>query len=149
MRLTTETKIIGIIITLTIMIIIGGVFLFPKQSDSSVPTDQIVAEKGLHWHPKLEIYVKGQKQEIPAKIGLGAVHGKIHTHTEDAKDGVIHMEMSGLVRKEDTKLGKFFLAWGKDINFGGNPKMTVNGKENMDLNNYLMKDGDNIEIRYE
>lgn len=149
MRLTTETKIIGALILMTIVIVIGGVFLFSKQSSKTVLKDQVVAENGLHWHPKLSIFIKGKKQEIPENIGLGAVHGKIHTHTEDAKDGVIHMEMSGLVLKEDTKLGKFFLAWGKDFNFGGQPKMTVNGKENMDLNKYLMKNGDNIEIRYE
>ncbi len=149
MTLTTETKIIGALILMTVVIVIGGVFLFSKQSNKTVLKDQVVAENGLHWHPKLSIFIKGKKQEIPDNIGLGAVHGKIHTHTEDAKDGVIHMEMSGLVLKEDTKLVKFFLAWGKDFNFGGQPKMTVNGKENMDLNKYLMKNGDNIEIRYE
>ena len=32
---------------------------------------------------------------------------------------------------------------------GGTVKMLVNGKENAEFENYLMKDGDKIEISYE
>lgn len=148
MKLNTETKIIGGILVFTVAIITGAVVLLTKP-EPKIPPEQIIAKNGLHWHPKLTIYIKGEKQEIPTDIGLGAVHQPIHTHKEDYKDGVVHMEMSGVVTKEQTTLGNFFRIWGKDFNFGGNPKMTVNGKENMDLNNYLMKNGDNIEIRYE
>ncbi len=157
--MTTEHKVIGGIALVTIVILVGAVFLLSKGNEQSVPQDQIVANNGLHWHPKLAIYIKGQKQEIPANIGIGAVHQKIHTHDEDAKDGVVHMEMQGVVTKDDTKLGNFFRIWGKDFNSTqifdkkngalGTVKMTVNGKENTEFENYKMRDGDQIEIKYE
>lgn len=157
--MTTEKKVIGGIALLTISILIGGVFFLSKGSESSVPPDQVVANNGLHWHPKLTIIIKGQKQELPANIGLGAVHQKIHTHDTDAKDGVVHIEAQGVVTKDDTKLGNFFRIWGKDFNSttildkkngqDGTVKMLVNGKENTEFENYMMKEGDNIEIRYE
>lgn len=157
--MTTERKVIGGIILLTVAILIGGVFFLSKGSNSSVPSDQVVTSNGLHWHPKLTITINGQKQDIPANIGIGATHQKIHTHDEDAKDGVVHMEMQGVVTKDDTKLGNFFRIWGKEFNStqifdkkngaDGTVKMTVNRKENTEFENYLMKDGDNIEVKYE
>lgn len=158
--MSTDTKVIGGIAILTIVILVGGVFFLSKgSSSSSIPKDQIVTENGLHWHPKLSITIKGQKQEIPANLGIGAVHQKIHTHDQDAKDGVIHMEMQGVVSKDDTKLGNFFRIWGKEFTSNkifdktngpdGKVKMFVNGKANADYENYLMKDNDNIEIKYE
>ena len=159
--MSTENKIIiggGI---LMIIVIIGISFLLTNNSSSStsVPNDQIVAQNGLHWHPKLTVYIKGEKQEFTDSIGLGAVHQKMHTHAEDYKDGVVHMEMQGVVIKDETRLGNFFRIWGKEFNStqlfdnkngpGGTVKMAVNGKENKDFENYQMGDGDNIEIRYE
>jgi len=159
MRLRGETKFIGGIAVLTVVILVGGVFFLSRGSSSSIPEDQVVAQNGLHWHPKLTITISGKKQEIPANLGIGAVHQNIHTHDQDAKDGVIHMEMQGVVVKEDIKLGNFFRTWGKEFNSTaildkkngseGTVKMFVNGKENKDFENYLMRDGNNIEIRYE
>lgn len=104
----------------------------------------------------LSIYINGEKKEIPANLGIGAIHKPIHTH--DAT-GVIHMEMQGLVTKEDTKLGNFFVIWGKQFNSNcifdtcngdvGTVKMTVNGQESYEFEDHLMKDGDKIEIRFE
>lgn len=157
MKLTTETKIIGAIVLATIAIIVGGVFMFSRKSN--LPKEKIVAENGLHWHPKLTIYIKGQKQQLDRDIGLGGVEMSMHTHKEDYKNGVVHMEMNGTVSKDQTKLGRFFQIWGKEFNSKcifdrcnnseGKVKMTVNGKVNTDFNDFLMKDGDNIEIRYE
>lgn len=159
--MTVEQKIIGGISLLTLSILVGAVFLLSGNSNvkSSIPKDQIVAENGIHWHPKLLISIQGKKQEIPANIGIGAVHQKIHTHPEDNKEGVVHMEMQGIVTKEDTKLGNFFKIWGKEFNSTqifdkengkeGKVVMLVNGKKNMEFENYHMHDGDIIEIRYE
>ena len=121
----------------------------------------IISTSGLHWHPTLEIFVKGGKQIIPANIGIGAQYASdptfdrqmgmtaIHTH-DDAGKGIIHFEFGGIVRKSDLTLGKFLTIWGKDINsFGSNPKMTVNEVENIELKNYVMKDGDKIVLSYE
>lgn len=154
-----ETKFIGGIAVLTAVIIVGGAFFLSRGSNSSIPEDQVVTRNGLHWHPKLTITIKEKKQEIPANIGIGAVHQKIHTHDQDAKDGVIHMEMQGIVSRDDTKLGNFFRIWRKEFTKTtifdktngpeGKVKMFVNGKENTEFENYLMKDNDNIEIMYE
>lgn len=157
MQVNTETKIIGGIGLLTLAILVGGVFFLSKGENPSVPADQAIVNNGLHWHPKLGIYIKGEKQEIPANIGIaGQIHQEIHTHE---KDGVIHMEMNGIVTKDETKLGNFFKIWGKEFNSiqifdkkndkERSVKMMVNGKENMEFENYLMKDGDQIEIKYE
>lgn len=121
-----------------------------------ISEEEIVSRKGLHWHPGLTIIIKGEKQEISANIGIGAVHQPIHTHDST---GVLHLEIQGLVTKEEIKLGQFFKIWGKDFSSNcifefcngedGNVKMIVNGQENKDFENYLMKDKDRIEIRYE
>lgn len=157
--MTIEKKIIGSIIGFSIILVVGAVFWLGKDSFTPIPDDQIVTRTGLHWHPKLTILISGQKQELADGIGLGSVHQRMHTHTEDYKEGVVHMEMQNLVTKDDTKLGKFFQIWGKDFNskkildkeatMEGQIKMTVNGTENKEFENYLMKEGDNIEIKYE
>lgn len=120
-----------------------------------IPEEEIVSRKGIHWHPELVIFIKGEKQEIPTNLGLGAVHQPIHTHDST---GVLHLEMQGLVKKEDTELGQFFKIWGKQFSAncildfcnseGEKVKMSVNGQENIEFENYLMRDKDKIEIRY-
>lgn len=157
--MTTEGKVIGGIGLLTLAILVGGVFFLSKSENPSVPESEIVTRNGMHWHSKITVILNGEKQEIPANLGIGAVHQKIHTHDEDAKDGVVHMEMQGVVTKDDTKLGNFFRIWGKDFistqifdkknGAEGTVKMTVNGKENTEFENYKMRDGDQIEIKYE
>lgn len=156
--MTGEKKIILGAALVLIALIIVGVFALSKSSPAVVKED-VITRQGLHWHPKLSIYIKGEKKELEDGIGIGAVHLPIHTHTEDYKEGVIHMEMQGVVTKEDTKLQKFFQTWGKQFNSDcifdkcngeeGTVKMFVNGVEDKEFENYLMKDGDNIEIRFE
>ena len=91
--------------------------------------------------------MKGEKVEIPQNIGLGAVHQPTHTHDDLP---LIHLEFSGLVKGDDTKLGKFFRVWNKDFReFGQTVTMTVNGEPNTELENYPMKDKDKIVLRYE
>lgn len=141
----------------TLAILVIWVFVYfvysDKPSSNSVENpyeSEIISRNGIHWHPELSIYIKGEKVEIPANIGLGAVHNPIHTHDEDAQLGVIHLEFSSVVRGRDTKLSEFFKIWNKDINsFGSNIRMTVNGSDNLDFGNYYMKDKDKIELYYE
>ena len=128
--------------------IIGGL-VWLVASQPKTPESDIISRNGFHWHPELAIYVKGEKQEFPANIGIGAVHQPIHTH-DDAKDGIVHMEFQGLARKQDTTLGQFFKNWGKDMrSFGTNMKMTVNGEESTEYENYVMRDKDKIELRFD
>lgn len=154
-----EAKVIGGIALATIVILVGGVFLLTKSETTNVPEDQIVTKTGIHWHPKVTVTIKGEKQEIPANLGIGAVHSKIHTHDTDNKQGIVHMEMKGIVTKDDTRLAGFFQVWGKEFNANklldktnssdGTVKMFVNGQQNSEFENYKMRDGDNIEIKYE
>ncbi len=154
------------------MLIIGGVTVLvlgaimaiamndpaAKQAASFKGTDaEVVSEKAVHLHPKLEISINGQKQEIPANLGLAPTHAAIHTH--DAT-GELHYESSiAPVKKGHLKLARFFEIWGKTFTSnqildtqkaeGDKLTMLVNDKEVSDYENYIVKDGDKIEIRFE
>jgi len=133
-----------------VIIIIAFILtMFAWQKYMNSNNSDIISRNGIHWHPELSIYVKGEKQEIPANIGIGSIHQPIHTH-DDSEKGILHMEFEGLVRKQETTFGQFLKNWGKDINsFGDIIKMTVNGVENNEHENYLMQDKDKIELFYE
>ena len=134
---------------------IAGLWWYASGVPDTSPED-IISKNGIHWHPHLAIVIDGTKQEIPANIGIGITHNPIHTH--DAT-GEIHLEFEGLVKKSDITLGTFVEVWGKTFNAScifdacaGNGKtvrMTVNGKENTEFENYVMRDKDEIEIRFE
>lgn len=142
-----------IIAVVGIVLLVGGSY-FSKSLASKDPNT--VATSGLHWHPELEIYVHGEKQEIPQNVGLGVVHSPIHTHDDVP---VLHMEFSGKVVQDDTRLGNFFQIWEKEFSseqifeYKNGPegivRMEVNGVENTEFENYRMHDGDKIVIRYE
>ena len=143
---------------LIILIIVAGIsflsWYLPKKF--SLPESEIISRQGIHWHSQLTIKILEQEQEIPSQIGMGIQEFPLHTHTSD---GIIHMEFPGLVRKNDLEIGKFFQIWGKkfskDCVFDkcsgseGKLKMLVNGSENEEFENYVMKDGDKIEIIFE
>lgn len=136
-------------IALAVIVIGGsiGIFVWYLASRPPVPEGEIISRAGIHWHPEVAIFAKGGKQTIPANIGIGAIHQPMHTHDSS---GVIHLEFQGLVRQDDVKLGRLFEIWGKDfMEFGSSVSMTVNGEENTELQNYRMKDGDKIELKYE
>ncbi len=145
-------KFIAIIVG-AIILLSGGVWW--SKSLQSKDTN-IIATKGIHWHPEVEIYVKGEKVVIDQNIGIGAQYSALpmgmaplHTH-DDIDKNIIHLEFGDVVRKEDTVLNQFFKNWGKDIDsFGTLSSMTVNGVENTELGSYQMKDGDKIVLRYE
>ncbi len=146
---------IQIIIWIIVFGFVGyGIFWtvsLPRYSQS-----QILSRTGVHIHSALFIIINGKKTEIPADIGITSTrHSPMHTH--DAS-GTIHMEYSGIVKEKDLELKNFFDIWGKDFtktDFMGNPigergsiKMTVNGKDNLELGNYVMKDNDKIVVTY-
>lgn len=150
-------NLIGITLV-TLLVLFGALFLFSEKEEDapSIQGEQTVVQSGLHWHPGLEIYIKGEKQEIPEGIGLKPVEKPIHTHDNT---GTIHLEFAGLVKKDDLKLGQFFKIWGKQFSSEcifdkcngpeGKVKFLVNGQENQEFENYQMRDADKIEIRYE
>ncbi|MBI2612388.1 hypothetical protein HYW59_01060 [Candidatus Kaiserbacteria bacterium] len=144
-------KIFFIAVGVLVVLAIASIFVLPKPSGTVQSNDpDIVAAGGMHWHPILTMYVKGEKLELPPDMGLGAVHKPMHTHAEDSAQGVIHLEFPGMVRRNDIMLGRFFEIWGKDIgSFGSNMTMMVNGSPSTEYGNFIMHDGDKIELRYD
>lgn len=132
-----------------------GVWLFISKSPE--PEFDIISRSGLHWHANLSIKILGEAQNIPAGIGLEKLpHKPMHTHD---RDNVIHLEFSGTVKKDDLRLVRFFEMWSKTFNkdcifdkcsgSNGSLKIMVNGKENFEFENYIMRDSDKIEIIFE
>src|SRR3989344_5256385 len=140
-------KIFFITIGAVVILVIASIFILPSPKVIDPNDPNVVATNGLHWHPQLAIYVKGEKIEIPQNIGIGAVHQPMHTHDDLP---IIHLEFPALVRTQDIMLGRFFEIWGKDMrSFGSNMRMMVNGGENTEYENYIMGDGDKIELHYD
>lgn len=142
---------------LILLIAIFGIFWLLGKSDTA--SGKIITRQGIHWHSRILIDINGVAQEIPANVGLEtAAHNPIHTHDEDAKDGVIHMEFSGLVTEDSLRVKNFFKVWKKQFtelcifdNCSDVPEkvmMLVNGQPNNLFGEYSMKDGDIIEISF-
>ena len=126
-----------------------------------------IPQHPIHWHPKLKIMIKGEEQFIPSGIGINLgnnIDNQISgmrmspTHTHES-DGTIHLENNRPWEKPETlTLGYFFKVWGKNFNSScifeycngenGHLKMTVNGKENLEFDRYMMYDKDEIIIEY-
>lgn len=150
-------KTILIIAGATIALLVGGVWWSNNLANNN---PDVISRTGIHWHPQLTILVRGQQVTIPQNLGIGAQYAStrgydpqmqmaaVHTHDDLP---LIHLEfMSGPVYKEDATLGQFFKIWGKDMrSLGSNMRMTINGKENTEYENYIMRDGDKIELQYE
>ena len=171
-----KTKTIPSIIAL--VAIIGGLIWGNKIWSQSIKNSQakkveasgdLISMEGIHWHPELTITIKGEKQVIPNNIGMGMqftgypqydpmmMMTNMHTHDDS---GQLHWEvMKGPVKKEDVKLSQFFAIWGKkftsscifDYCNGPQGRLTfkVNGRDNPDFENYLVKDKDKIEIIFQ
>jgi hypothetical protein len=163
---------------IAVIAIIGGLIYWGKTWSGNAKSGAVksledsgdlVSQGSIHWHPELSVYIKGEQQAIPVNIGIGMQYasdprfdstmGMTNMHTHDGS-GTIHWEvMNGPVTKEDVRLGNFFEVWDKKFDSScilencngseGTVKMFVNGKPNTEYQNYLVKDGDKIEIRYE
>jgi len=143
--------------TLVLVVLgIGGWYISRNAPDTSDPLTMCIQHQNLtmHTHPHIAITIKRQAQEIPANIGLSATCMRpVHTH--DAT-GTIHIEFPF---QYDAKLGDFFKIWEKQFSSTcvldkcngteGTVTMTVNGQSNIEFENYIMKDLDRIEIKFE
>ena len=148
----TLLRLVGIV--MVIGVISAAIFL--PNWGTSVPEEEIVSRNGLHSHVDLDIEIHGQERTIPINVGIGAREEPIHTHTER---NVIHLEFSGLVTRDDIRLGRFFEIWGKKFTdqcifdkctgSGGELKMLVNGERNNQFEDYVMENGDVVEIIFE
>jgi len=153
--------IVGVLVA-CVVLIVGLKFLVSQEE---LPVDNngvekgenaLISSNGIHWHPTLKIFIRGEEVPIPANIGLIGGHNPMHTHDPD---GIIHLEYSGIVRENDIRLGKFFELWGKTFNESQifenvnsdteRVYMYVNGEENIEYGNYLLQHEDVVEIRFE
>ncbi len=120
------------------------------------PNNPLVSRSGVHYHAKLTVETNGVEQEIPSGIGLiaGMEHPQqMHTHENDQ---IVHVEIPGAVREDETRLINFFRVWGKELTattlLGIEATstqrilMTVNGVDEPRLGDYPIKDGDEIKL---
>ena len=136
--------------------VVGGIIYLAVTAER-LPESEVVSSVGVHYHPRLSIKVNGEPITIPNNVGIGAVHNPIHTHEEG--DGTLHLEFEGTVRKEDTRLQKFFIVWNKEwtaTSFMGMPlgeghtlTMKVDGAPSTEYGTHVMKDGELIELDYQ
>lgn len=150
-------KILKIIIWVVVVAgVIGGAVWLVANSPS-IPEEDILSRNGFHWHTNVEVTILGEKRTIPANLGIGGgIHNSVHTHEPD---NFIHLEFSGLVKKDELKLSRFFKVWREKFNSEcilefcngeeGQVKMFVNGEENTEFENYIMQNDDKIEIKFE
>ena len=110
-----------------------------------------------HTHSTLSIFIDGDEISIPQNIGIqdsvcpDGMRG-IHTHDDS---GRLHIETPSQV---DAPVGAFFNIWGETFNSeqifdniansDNEVVMRVNGVINDEFENYIMLDGDNVEIFY-
>jgi len=109
----------------------------------------------MHIHSHLKIVIKGEEQPIPENVGIVSPVCFRPIHTHDGS-GTLHIEFP---KVRDVRLGEFFTVWEKQFNSNqifdfqngpeGQVKMLVNGRENAEFENYIMKDLDQIIIRYD
>lgn len=141
----------GVVLIAAAALSIGIFFLL--QSNTQVTPAFAVPPGPIHWHPYLQIIIDGEKQAIPANIGLSGGHKPMHTHETN---GIIHVENHKPTAR-NMILGYFFEVWEKKFNKDcifeyctdtGTLKMTVNGNENHDFELYALHDGDEIVIEY-
>ena len=107
----------------------------------------------LHIHQHLDIVINDKPVAVPADIGIASNFiSAIHTHDSS---GVLHVESP--VQKDFT-LGEFFTEWGIDFNDNQIGTYTVdqthklvvavNGNPITNVQNYVLKAHDEIEIWY-
>src|SRR3989344_6578883 len=106
------------IINYIIVIVVFGLIawgIYAIATAPSVPVDNIVTKEGIHWHSQIKILVDGKQIDIPGNVGVdkaGSHPGTMHTHEEK---NVVHIEIVGMVLKENLEIGNFFKIWGKDF----------------------------------
>ncbi len=128
-----------------------------------------VHSEAYHWHANFKVSVCGEQVQI--KCGAGMC-GPMNLHHHN--DNTIHIEGSVIAKEKDISLGKFFEGLRLDFSetsllkkkngdlcpngSSGTVKMYVNGQQNNEFENYILKkcdsqnikqDCDNIEIKFE
>ena len=125
---------------------VPAAFLF-----TPIPEGTILTE---HIHSFLTINVNGQDVAIPKGIGLGP-GGNLPIHTHDSS-GILHVEST---QAQPFRLRDFFTIWGQPfdkkhiLGFTADKThkvaMSVNGRPSQAFGSVLLKDLEDIVIRYQ
>jgi hypothetical protein len=140
------------------LLLVAGFYLFGTRAEGGEDAEGLestadIPSGPIHWHPELTIIIDGQKITIPPGIGLTGGHKPIHTHESD---GTLHVE-NNYPTKKNMRLGYFFEIWDKEFSNeciftsctdAGTLRMTVDGVENLEFDDYILQDGDKIVIEY-
>ena len=132
-------------------------------------TDPDVDLGGFHIHAQLNLFVNGERIEIPDELGVDetGIVSAIHTHDADNR---LHLHnINGESLDDFLTLGDFFETWRANAGLAGNNpdailtanqlmthevdsehalKMFVNGQEVNDFQEYKIHEGDNITVVY-
>ncbi|MDO8339818.1 MAG: hypothetical protein Q7T16_04130 [Candidatus Burarchaeum sp.] len=148
----------GYVLVFAAVVLVAAFFLGLKDKEPSGQYAEGTVAGPMHWHPRLSIYIDGERVRIPDDLGLAGTESPVHTHDEG--DGTIHFEFGqGSIPRGMLTVGYFINdVWGKQFNStcildrcngpGGRVKMLVNGAENAEFGHYVMHDDDVVEIRY-
>lgn len=147
-------------ILITIAVILSAIWFLNRNSDKKEEANFDLMKEciqhvnlNLHIHPHLELVINGEKEVIPANLGISlSCMRPVHTHDQT---GIIHIEWK---RPRDFALGDFFKVWGKTFNqsqildYRADENheiiVTVNGERNEEYENLIMRDKDQISIIY-
>jgi len=151
-----KKKIRNLVILILVLVGIGYFifFLFTTEKVESYSGGQV------HWHSRINVFICGNKFAMPNPFGNQHL-GSPLLHTHD--DQLIHIE--GTVwNPEDITVGKYMEVIGLNFKDGelidkengdlcgdesGNVKLVVEGVENSELTNYVIKDDEDYELRFE
>ncbi len=151
---------VGLVLTIGF----AGYILLDADSTDGVADweilDVCLADHGggiTHIHAGITITLDGNEVAIPGNVGIqdeecpDGMRG-LHTHDDS---GRLHIETPGAM---DAPVGAFFSIWGeafdethilnKEANDANEVVMFVNGVQNYEYENYVMNDGDVIDIEY-
>lgn len=146
-KIKKYTKRSAILVAVIFVLVGGGWYLAKSKSFSYDPLSLCIQHTNarMHIHPRLKMVVKGEEVKIPKDVGVSATCMRpVHTHDDS---GTLHLEFPNTT---NVPLESFFKIWEKPLSsFGNNPKMKVNGNENIELENYIMRDGDQIELFFD
>ena len=145
------------------VVIVVGIFLsLPKPEPVDFDTGSLSFPLGnIHWHTTPLVYVCGENIPTPTPTpGKHLGSNLLHTHDDRQAhiEGRVNSPSQITVGAYMANIGmRFSETQLTDKNNGdlcpsgqaGSVKLFVNGTENNQLNNYVMRDGDRIEMRFE
>ena len=153
------SRFIVIIVVIGLIVWLVMTISAEKQACLTAPVEELFIESHTetksHYHAELEIIIDGKKYDIPANIGVELKKMKpVHTHDEI---GELHVEGPCI---RDFTLGDFFKIWNKQFNNNcvfefctdnetkATLTMSVNGVNNQEFENFILRDDQKIKIEY-